>query len=229
MSAPELVRAAQTAASAGERLARAIAAADARRGACRLAISGGSALAALPYALKDMPEGTWSRVQLTWADERCVALADPASNRGAYKALGLPPLALELPLWEDGDDPESALRRVSRALADALGGGLDVVLLGLGEDGHVASLFPGHPACAASAAVVHVDDSPKPPPRRMTLGLPLLRATPRAIMLAAGEGKRAALRRLLARDPALPASALPDLTIVTDLDRLDRHEGETEA
>jgi 6-phosphogluconolactonase len=100
-------------------------------------------------------------------------------------------------------------------LEDGFDGGLDVVLLGLGEDGHSASLFPGR---AWPGAAVHaVEDSPKPPPGRITLGLGLLAAAPVAVLLALGEAKAPALRRLLRRDPALPASALPRLTVVTDL------------
>lgn len=218
----EIVPTKDPAATAGERLARAIAAVDARRGACRLAIPGGSAVAVLPYVLKNLPQGTWSRVLLTWVDERCVPLADPASNRGALRRLGLPPPGLELPLWDDTDgDADAALGRFVPAFMRAFAGGLDVALLGLGEDGHVASLFPGHAALEAEGTAVFVADSPKPPPRRMSLTHAVLRATPLAVLAVGGEGKRAALRRVVQRDPALPTSALPHLMIATDIDLED--------
>ena len=92
---------------------------------------------------------------------------------------------------------------------------------GLGEDGHVASLFPGHPALAATDPVLHVADSPKPPAARMTLGLSLLRRSGLCVLLATGQGKRAALTRLRRADPALPASALERLVVFTDLDDLE--------
>lgn len=215
----EIVPTRDPAAVAGERIARALAQVEARRGECRLAIPGGSALLALPHVLSHLPRGTWSNVLLTWVDERCVPLADPASNRGALRRLGLPAPGFELPLWDDADgDANAALERFSPAFARAFAGGLDVVLLGLGEDGHVASLFPGHPALQARGAAVFVPDSPKPPPRRMSLTLEALRRAPLAVLAASGVGKRSALRRVIARDPALPCSALAHLVIATDIE-----------
>ncbi|MDC0718420.1 6-phosphogluconolactonase [Nannocystis bainbridge] len=221
----EILRSPRPAEVAAERLARAIARVDAERGACRLAIPGGSALAVLPHVLEDLSKGTWSRVQLTWVDERCVPASDEGSNRGGYLRLGLPPPASALPLWaDDDDDPARAVARFERAFAREFAGGLDVALLGLGEDGHVASLFPGHAALQATGAAVFVADSPKPPPRRMSLTLPVLQATPHAVMMAAGTGKRAALRRVIQREDGLPTTALASLVIATDIDS----EGESD-
>jgi 6-phosphogluconolactonase len=185
----------------------------------RLAVSGGSAVAALALARKALGVH-WGQVRLTWADERRVPFGDPASNRGEAYRLGcldpLDPPALELPLYLDGETPVEACRRVEAGLDADFGGGLDLLLLGLGEDGHSASLFPGRPW--PGARVHAVDASPKPPSGRMTLGLALLASAPAAVMLALGEAKAPALRRLLAGDPSLPASALGRLTVVTDLD-----------
>lgn len=215
----EIVPTSDPAPAAAQRLAQAIAQVDARRGACRLAIPGGSALQVLRHAHQFMPSGTWSRVHLTWVDERCVPVADPASNRGALYQMGLPPPGLELPLWTDEDeDANAALERFGRRFGREFAGGLDVALLGLGEDGHVASLFPAHPALQAAGAAVFVPDSPKPPPLRMSLTLGVLRATPLAIMLVTGEGKRAALQRVIQREQGLPTSVLPHLMITTDIE-----------
>lgn len=214
-----LLRSVRPAEAAGERLARAIAGAVAARGRCRLAIPGGSALAALPHAFEGMSRETCSKVLLTWVDERCVPVRSADSNRGAWQRLGLGPVGFELPLWADEDEePARALARFEREFARRFAGGLDVALLGLGEDGHIASLFPGHAALAATGAAVFVADSPKPPPQRLSLTLAVLRATPLALMLATGAGKRAALQRVLAREPGLPTSALADLVIATDID-----------
>lgn len=215
----EIVPTRDPAQAAGQRLAQAIAQVDARRGECRLAIPGGSALGVLRHVHGFLPQGTWSRVLLTWVDERCVPLSDPASNRGALHGLGLPAPGLELPLWTDEDDnANAALERFCPAFARRFAGGLDVALLGLGEDGHVASLFPAHPALRAEGPAVFVPDSPKPPPLRMSLTLEVLRATPLAFMMVSGQGKRAALRRVVQREQGLPTSVLPHLVITTDIE-----------
>jgi 6-phosphogluconolactonase len=106
---------------------------------------------------------------------------------------------------------------VEDALWRDFSGEVDVLLLGMGADGHVASLFPEHPALEAPGLVAAVLDSPKPPARRVTLTLRALRSARVAVLLATGEDKRPALERLLQRDARLPAAALDRVTIVTDL------------
>ncbi|MBK9063517.1 MAG: 6-phosphogluconolactonase [Acidobacteria bacterium] len=82
-----------------------------------------------------------------------------------------------------------------------------MILLGMGPDGHTASLFPGHPAVEETARlVVRVDGAPKPPPARVTFTLPLINAARHVAFLVTGADKNAALRRVLNGDPALPAS-----------------------
>jgi 6-phosphogluconolactonase len=217
--APRFVRADDPVGIAGVLLADAVAAVDAARGAARLAIPGGSALAALGVAQERLA-AIWPRVRLTWVDERCVPFAHAESNRGsAYRAgwlgAGRAP-AHELPLFLDSERGEDAVVRVEAGLAGIFDGTLDVLLLGLGEDGHVASLFPGGSA-PPGARVAFVASSAKPPPRRITLTRPMLATARCAILLAVGEAKRPAVERMLAGDPTLPASGLPGLTVVTDL------------
>lgn len=189
----------------------------------RFAVPGGSAAAALGPVRRHLGD-RWGRVRLTWVDERLAPLDHPESNRGAALAAGHlhpddPPAAI-LPLVEDGESVTDALRRSTAGFVDGFGGALDVVLLGLGEDGHVASLFPGHPALRNPGPLVAVWDSPKPPPVRLSFSLAVLASAPVSVLLAMGEGKRAALARLLRGDPDLPAAHLPFLTVVTDLEHL---------
>jgi 6-phosphogluconolactonase len=202
-------------------LAPVLARADRDRGRARLAVAGGSALAALGALRRTLDPGVWRRLLLTWVDERCVSQDDPQSNRGAAWRDGwldpAAPPALELPLYLDGETPETACARVAGGLSGPFQGGLDALLLGMGEDGHIASLFPDRP-WATTADVFAVLDSPKPPPRRITLALPLLAAVPAGVLVAAGAGKLEALKRLAGGDPALPAIALRGLTVITDQD-----------
>ncbi len=179
----------------------------------RLAIAGGSAASALDrHAI-----AAWDHLRLTWVDERVVPFDHPDSNRGAAWRSGLlTPPGLEMPLLKDDETAQEAAARVTAALRTAFGNGLDVLLLGIGEDGHFASLFPGHP-WGGEVPVLIVPDSPKPPSLRLSLSLPFLQTASRAVLLATGEGKRESLRRLRTGDPSLPASHLSDLDVVTDL------------
>lgn len=179
----------------------------------RLALAGGSAVAALDCGAI----AAWDHLRLTWVDERVVPFDHPDSNRGAAWRTGLlTSPGLELPLVLDGERPETALARVVEALRTRFGNGLDVLLLGLGEDGHLASLFPGL-GWGGSEPVIIVPNSPKAPALRLSLSLAFLQTAPRAILLATGEHKRKALERLLDGDPALPGVHLSDLDVVTDL------------
>lgn len=217
---PGLVCTRDVAANGALLLVAALTAADSERGSARLAIPGGSALEVLGAARTQLG-AAWSRVLLTWVDERCVPFADGASNRGvAFRSGALdardPPAHL-LPLFEDGECPFQALERIEAALDAEFDGALDVVLLGMGEDGHIASLFPGATE-SAKGRVAFVRESPKPPAERLTLTRSILATARRTVLIATGEPKRAAVERVLSADSALPATGLPGLVIVTDLD-----------
>lgn len=151
----------------------------------------------------------WQRTTLTFVDERCVPVDHPDSNRGLARNTGALEGCTVVPLWEAGDTPETAIARFEDRWS-----GLDAVLLGMGGDGHIASLFVGNHW--PTGIIAFVPDSPKPPPERMTLTLAALASANTSVVLALGESKREALQRLHQRDPALPASGL-DPIIVTDL------------
>jgi 6-phosphogluconolactonase len=169
----------------------------------------------------------WEGVELWFGDERCVGPDDPQSN---YRMVAetLLPIAVgasvhriegELGAERAADAYEALLRE--RVPAGPAGVPvLDVVVLGIGEDGHTASLFPHNPALAASGrAVVAVHDAPKPPPDRVSLTLEVLRAARACVLLASGAGKASPLALAMAGpDPAVPSSLLePErLQIVAD-------------
>ena len=187
----------------------------------RLGIPGGSALGVLRLVREELPPAVWSALRLTWLDERVVPLSDAASNRGdAFHGGSLSkdqPVALLLPLVLDGESAAAALERVLTQFVRDFEGELDVALLGLGEDGHIASLFPGHAALSSDALVISLVDSPKPPPVRVSLGIKVLaRPGVERIIVAMGAGKRDALKRLMAGDQAIPAARLGRVIVVTD-------------
>jgi 6-phosphogluconolactonase len=108
----------------------------------------------------------------------------------------------------DGADLEKAARAYEADLVSALGTPprLDLALLGVGPDGHVCSLFPGHPLLRErTRRVAAIEDAPKPPPRRLTLTLPALWDTELLVVAALGETKAAAMGEALTD----PASLLP--------------------
>jgi len=179
-----------------------------------VALSGGSALMAWPHALAKLGDAS-TRIRLTWVDERCVPVSDASSNRGATHRLCDANVAEELPLWLDDESPPEAVARV-RAGLKRWGGTLDVTLLGMGPDGHIASLFPNQDW--QGDLVRFVDDSPKPPAERMTLTRDVLATAQTSILLATGQAKHVVLMRLLAGDTTLPAVGLPHLRLFTDLD-----------
>lgn len=186
-----------------------ITAAVAERRACYLALAGGETPRRCYERLARPPYGDglpWRSVFVYWSDERQVPLDDPASNYAMARAallqhVPIPPEQV-FPLV---GDPTPALRRIP---ADDRGWPrFDIVHLGLGEDGHTASLFSGSDALNEQRALVCViHDAPKPPPDRLTLTLPVLNAAQAVLLMVQGASKRGALARVLRRDPTLPAS-----------------------
>ncbi len=182
------------------------AAAIAARGSFAIALTGGS-LATDGFPRLARAKVDWSRVDFLWGDERAVPPDHADSNYRVARALLLEPV---------GARPERVHRmageRADLAAAareyDALARrvGLDLALLGAGPDGHVCSLFPGHPLLREPKAwAAAVEDSPKPPPRRLTLTLPALAAARSVTVVALGAAKAAAVKAALSE----PASQLP--------------------
>lgn len=185
--------------------------AQARRGLCAIALPGGS-VAGIFFPDLARAQCDWSRTAFFWADERAVPPDDPESNYGLARALWLEPAGVPAPnvhrMPADDPDLERAARSYEDALTAVLGSPprLDLALLGVGPDGHVCSLFPGHPLLTERRRrVAAVEDAPKPPPRRLTLTLPALADAEMVVVAATGEGKATALREALED----PASALP--------------------
>lgn len=156
----------------------------------------------------------WSRVVFWWGDERFVSADDPERNAGQARAELLDHLAVdpahvhEVPATEAAADVEAAAAAYAERLAAHGPERFDVVLLGLGPDGHVASLFPGHPQLdLVGRTTASVTDSPKPPPERVTLTLETLNRAEAVWFLVSGEGKSEALRQALGDGPVaeLPA------------------------
>ncbi|OIR01203.1 6-phosphogluconolactonase [mine drainage metagenome] len=180
-----------------QRVADLAAQAIGNRGEFRLALAGGETPRRCYEQLRHLPVN-WARVQVFFGDERCLPRGDKQRNDTmAYATLldhvAIPPANIHTIAAEYG--AYDAARNYAMLLNDYAP--LDLVLLGLGEDGHTASLFPGNPATELNDAVVAVLDAPKPPPQRVSLGLPALGQARHRIFLVTGAGKRVALQAII--------------------------------
>ena len=175
------------------------------------ALSGGATALIFLGALKNA-NVDWSRIKLFWADERAVPPDDPDSNYGIAQRMLLEPLGAKAPrafrmAFDAANDRPglsslgSAAMRYDTLLARELrSGAMDLALLGVGEDGHICSLFPGHRALQIDdQRVIAVEDAPKPPPRRMTLSLPFVVETKVIWLIAIGPRKLPVLQAALSR------------------------------
>jgi len=186
------------------------------RGSFHLALAGGSTPRALYAALREAGADV-ARWRLYFGDERCVPPGDERSNyrmvREAWlEAAPLAPAAVHRMRGED--PPEQAAREYERVLQEELGpqGRLDLALLGVGDDGHTASLFPASPALEEDRRLVVPVEAPGGE-RRLTLTLPALQRARGLLFLVQGAGKAEALRRVLAPrpdEPRLPARHVAD-------------------
>ena len=151
----------------------------------------------------------WHRVDFWWGDERFVVTGDDERNEtGARSALldhiGADPARVHVmhgPDGPDGDDPDASAARYAAELAAAGGNAavpaFDLLMLGIGPEGHVASIFPDAPAAQAAGTVVAVRNSPKPPPTRLSLTFAALQAAREVWILASGAEKATAVAESL--------------------------------
>jgi 6-phosphogluconolactonase len=167
------------------------------------------------YELLAEIEGSWKHVHLWLGDERCVPDGDPESNAQVVReslyahARAEPPSLHALPSPEQPED--AAWLYGLQVREEVPEETFDIVLLGMGPDGHTASLFPGHPALdVRRAPCVAVRDAPKPPPERVTLTLPLLRRARFTLLLVTGAEKADALARARAGERSVPVALLGD-------------------
>lgn len=192
---PVVIPDARLLADAAARVVRDVAAqAIADRGTFRVAFPGGRTPRALLERLASEPyreQIEWGRVVVLFADERAVPPDHADSNYRLVREALLDPLGAEAPIARRmaADSPD--LEQAARDYALELEVPLDLLVLGIGEDGHIASLFPGSPWLRASdARVGAVTDSPKPPARRLTL-LPRALAEARMVLVLATGAEKA--------------------------------------
>lgn len=178
-----------------------------------LVLTGGGTPRRMYERLAAQPDIPWARVDLFWGDERFVPLDHPDSNCLMARQTLIGPAGIPAgnvrPVPTNRASPEAAAEAYEDILRTYFAGQpaprFDLLLLGMGEDGHVASLFPGAPGLQeAGRWVIAVNDSPKPPPRRITLTLPAINSARRILFLVAGEKKAAALAEVF-RGGGLPA------------------------
>jgi 6-phosphogluconolactonase len=205
-----------------DRLARAVASALVARLAAAQAVHGtasvvltgggiGTAVLERVAELAEQPEHAvvdWTAVDVWWGDERFVPADDDERNeKGARHALldrvGVPAARVHAMPPSDGPfaGPEEAAAWYEAQLAEHGGGGplprFDLLLLGMGPEGHVASIFPDSPAARAERPVVAVHECPKPPPTRVSLCYPAINSAEEVWLLVSGEGKAEAVARAL--------------------------------
>lgn len=184
-----------------------IAAVTAERGSCHLALAGGGTPKAAYILMRDM-DIDWSRLHIWFGDERCLppGHADRNDTMAKLALLDHVPLpAAQLHSIPAELGPGAAAQLYSKQI-EAIER-LDIILLGLGEDGHTASLFPGNAALQLDAAAVPVFNAPKAPSERVSLSLNTIRQAGERLVMAAGSGKREPLSRVLAGEP-LPAAMI---------------------
>lgn len=197
------------AAATAARLITALTDAQAARGSASVVLTGGGTGIAILEQVRRSPARDavdWSRLDVFWGDERFLPAEDPERNeKQAREALldhvPVDPArvhAIAASDGEFGDDPDAAAAAYARILAAASADGdvprFDVMLLGLGGEGHTASIFPDTPAAReAERQVVAVRDCPKPPPTRVSLTFPAIRRATEVWLVTTGTAKAEAV------------------------------------
>jgi 6-phosphogluconolactonase len=167
------------------------------------------------------------RVHFFWADERCVPPTDPECNFAIAQQILFEPLGISterIHRVRGEDAPEQAaahaIAEIKRIVPDTASGQpvLDFVLLGMGEDGHIASLFPGESDDRVrSAEIYRAVVASKPPPQRITLGYPAIAAARQVWVLASGKGKEQALQESLRQNGKTPLAKAMQMRTTTKI------------
>jgi len=181
---------------AADAVVKAAASAIAERGVFHWALAGGTTPKRCYELLRDA-DIDWPNVHIWFGDERCLPVGDAERNdQMADEALlnHVPVPSAQIHRMDAELGPELAAERYCKLLADAPV--MDLVLLGIGEDGHTASLFPGNLALDDQRLAVPVFNSPKLPPERVSMGYAVLNATRRCLIMVAGKGKADAISRI---------------------------------
>jgi 6-phosphogluconolactonase len=194
----------------------------AARGIFRLSLAGGNTPRAIYAAMAEAGLNfPWAKIQITFSDERCVAPHDKDSNfRMAQESLlTVAPIPGGNVFRVRGEiDPEEAALEYEAKLASVAARfeeeryAHDLLLLGLGPDGHTASLFPGSPALLEARRNVIPATGPKPPPQRITFTFPLINAAREVAFLVAEDSKKQVVAEVQAGDPRHPASLVKPAT-----------------
>jgi 6-phosphogluconolactonase len=184
------------------------------RGRATLAVPGGrSPAAVLTQLSRILPPRLRAQVHLCWVDERAVPVGHADRNDtpilAAWQAGGPLPGGVHAMPAEHADLDAAAAAYTATLTELEAHDGFDAVLLGLGEDGHVASLFPGHDGLDELSPVFVIRDSPKPPAQRLSVSLAVLRGSGQVAVLALGAAKSTALAHVVGKpDRWWPASLL---------------------
>jgi len=193
---------------AARMIAERIVEAISKRGRCSIALAGGATPMPIYRALASKgftPAIPWDKVDIYFGDERAVPPDHKDSNYGAVRLVLMAHAAIPTANVHAMDaarpDRESAAREYGEALPERI----DVLLLGMGPDGHTASLFPGSPALEEAERRVVPVVAPKPPPERLTITPPVIAAAMHVVMLVTGAEKAAMVARILEGAATTPA------------------------
>ena len=190
------------------------------------ALSGGATAIIFLGALRNA-NVDWQRITLFWGDERAVPPDDAESNFGLVERMLLSPLgargprAIRMPA-ETGNLEQAAVWYDDALRTELANGPLDLAILGVGEDGHICSLFPGHPALTQNdLRAVAIEDAPRPPSRRLSLSLRFVMQTRKIWLIAIGPRKlpvlQGAIEKVSRNTPLdMVMREARDVTVFTD-------------
>jgi len=189
------------------------------------ALSGGATALIFLGALRNATVD-WRKIILFWADERAVPPDDPDSNYGLAERMLLSPLGARAPrairMPAEANLDQAAIWYDDALATELDDGPLDLAILGVGEDGHVCSLFPGHPGLKQDERrTVAIEDAPKPPARRLSLSLRYVMQTKKIWLVAVGSRKLPVLQAAINKTgSSTPLELLmrhgKDVTVFTD-------------